>query len=292
MNDAMSSAVEAAISQATGNNFAIQSAKPCGGSCINHATTVTGDGRSYFIKYNAAEESSQMYAAEIQCLRAINDAASIRAPRPIAQGSAGGSAFLILEAIAFGPAPHDWSVMGKELAALHHKVSDRFGWAEDNFIGASPQYNDWSDNWATFYRDQRLRPQLEMAEKRGAPVKGGEALLDKVSALLAEHTPYPSLLHGDLWGGNAGHDLEGKPVIFDPASYYGDRETDLAFTEFFGGFPRSFYTAYHSAWPLPHGHELRKTLYNLYHVLNHANLFGGGYHAQAEGMISQLLRSI
>ncbi|MBN2885639.1 MAG: fructosamine kinase family protein, partial [Chromatiaceae bacterium] len=125
----------------------------------------------------------------------------------------------------------------------------------------------------------------------GALQPQGERLLDALDALLDHHPP-PSLLHGDLWGGNIGATPEGEPVIFDPAVYYGDRETDLAMTELFGGFDADFRAAYHEAWPLPTGYETRKTLYNLYHVLNHLNLFGGGYLAQSERMIGQLLAAI
>lgn len=292
MADPLQRTIESAVTEATGEDFAIQNMKPCSGGCINQASIAQGNGRSYFIKSNRDAGASQMFAAEVKCLEAINAARTIRAPKAITQGQAGGAAFLVLEAIAFGGSPRDWSTMGEQLAALHRKVNDRFGWEADNYIGSSPQHNAWTDDWATFYRDQRLRPQLQWAAQRGSPITGADDLLDAIDTLLAGHAPSPSLLHGDLWGGNAGHDAQGAPVIYDPASYYGDRETDLAFTEMFGGFPRSFYEAYERVWPLPEGHEQRKELYNLYHIINHANLFGGGYHGQAESVIQRLLRSV
>ena len=168
----------------------------------------------------------------------------------------------------------------------------RFGWPRDNTIGTTPQVNAWGDDWAEFFRDRRIAPQLALAARNGhggALQRDGERLLAAIPALLAGHAPAPSLLHGDLWSGNAACLATGEPVIFDPAVYYGDREADLAMTELFGGFGADFYAAYRDAWPLPDGYERRRTLYNLYHVLNHLNLFGGGYGAQAETMIARLL---
>jgi protein-ribulosamine 3-kinase len=164
----------------------------------------------------------------------------------------------------------DWSALGRMLATLHRQTGPRFGWHRDNYIGLSPQQNGWCDDWAEFWRERRIRPQ---AERAGLEVNLGR--------LLEDHKPQPSLLHGDLWSGNAGFTAEG-PVIFDPAVYYGDREADLAMTELFGGFPRAFYDAYRKEWPVDDGYEKRKHLYNLYHLLNHLNIFGGGYLGQVK----------
>jgi fructosamine-3-kinase len=155
--------------------------------------------------------------------------------------------------------------------------------------------NTWCDDWLTFFREHRLRFQLELAERNGYGGRlqdAGSRLLPRLDALLGEHRPAPSLLHGDLWGGNAGADPGGAPVIFDPAVYYGDREADLAMTRLFGGFSREFYTAYEKEWPLPAGASARVDLYNLYHVLNHLNLFGTGYLGQAQAIIDRLLARV
>jgi fructosamine-3-kinase len=149
------------------------------------------------------------------------------------------------------------------------------------------------DRWPAFFRDRRLAPQLALAAHNGfttlqAP---GQRLLEVIPALLP-HEPPPSLLHGDLWGGNWLADARGEPIIFDPAVYHGDREADLAMTRLFGGFGRAFYEAYQGAWPLPPGSQMRTELYNLYHVLNHANLFGGSYANQASSMIEHLLAHV
>jgi fructosamine-3-kinase len=189
-----------------------------------------------------------------------------------------GNAFIRLEHLDLQRSG-DWAAMGRMLASLHRASGPRFGWHRDNYIGLSPQQNAWCDDWAEFWRERRIRPQ---AERAGVPVN-----LGKVEALLENHKPQPSLLHGDLWSGNAGFIAEG-PVIFDPAVYYGDREADLAMTELFGGFPREFYDAYRKAWPMEEGYERRKHLYNLYHLLNHLNLFGGGYRGQVEATLRRL----
>ncbi|MGE9295564.1 MAG: fructosamine kinase family protein [Puniceicoccales bacterium] len=288
MRDDWSNAIADAISEATSTRFAVQSSRPCGGGCINDSHLLKGENDRYFVKLNDAS-SQAMFAAEARGLEAIVATGAIRAPRPITHGLAGQRAFLVLEAIRFDRPPADWSQMGRQLATMHRQTSDQFGWPENNFIGSAPQSNSWSQSWPEFFRDQRLRPQFDWAARNGNPIPGANKLLDHVEGLLAEHAPAPSLLHGDLWSGNAAYDNEGRPVVFDPACYYGDREADLAFTEMFGGFPNSFYHAYNEAWTIPVGYKRRKRLYNLYHIVNHANLFGGGYYTQAESIVARLL---
>jgi fructosamine-3-kinase len=288
MSPALKAAIENAIQAATDEGFTITSASGTGGGCINE-TFLLSDGHSrFFLKLNAASAQA-MFCAEAEALETIRQTETLYAPAPIAQGQAEGRAFLVLEAIEFGTGTDDsWQQMGRKLAELHQHASDQFGWNRDNTIGSTPQYNAPNSNWATFFREQRLRPQLELARLNGYHFARAEALLNAAEILLAKHHPKASLLHGDLWSGNVGFSVEGTPIIYDPASYYGDRETDLAFSEFFGGFPLAFYESYQNAWPLAAGYEARKNLYNLYHVLNHANLFGGGYIRQAENMIAAL----
>src|SRR6267142_2455054 len=178
------------------------------------------------------------------------------------------------------------------LAALHAVTAPRFGWVRDNTIGRTPQANAASDDWAEFFRERRLRPQLELTKAHGVAellATPGERRRESVHGLLAGHRPAASLLHGDLWGGNWLASASGEPVLIDPAVYYGDRETDLAMTRLFGGFGERFYQAYQAAAPLAPAAQARCELYNLYHVLNHANLFGGGYAGQARDMIEHLL---
>jgi len=180
---------------------------------------------------------------------------------------------------------------GRRLAALHRHTGDGFGWHRDNTIGATPQPNDAAGDWIDFYRHRRLAFQLSLAARRGLGRRAlakGERILDRLPGFFPGYRPDPSLLHGDLWGGNYGY-ADGQPVLFDPAVYHGDREADLAMTELFGGFPAEFHAAYRETWPLDPGYPVRRTLYNLYHVLNHYNLFGGGYAGQAERMLDELL---
>lgn len=178
---------------------------------------------------------------------------------------------------------------------LHGVTRKHHGWNRDNYIGSTAQQNTQRPRWSQFWRDQRLKPQLELAKSaghRGKLQSNGAKLQENMDLLMDDHQPVASLLHGDLWAGNKAYLPGGQPVIFDPASYYGDRETDIAMTELFGGFGEDFYSAYRAHLPLPDGYSLRRDLYNLYHILNHLNLFGAAYLSQAETMISKLLAQI
>lgn len=231
--------------------------------------------------------------AEADGLATLARAGALRVPRVLACGTSAGEAFLALEWIESVPGDAAAAErLGAGLARQHAVVAPRFGFARDNFIGPTPQVNAWSENWAEFFREQRLRPQFRLAAQRAdasALQSRREPLLQAVPALLAGHAPRPALLHGDLWAGNYLVSSRGEPVIFDPAVYYGDREADLAMTRLFGGFAPDFYRAYRAAAPLPPGWQRRADLYNLYHLLNHANLFGAGYALQACALIDRLL---
>ncbi len=282
------SAVGAAISDAAGA-FRIERATPAPGGCIHRSFILEGGGRRFFAKTNDRSRFDS-FAAEADGLAALA-AAGVRVPAPVCRGETGQQAFLVLEYLDLR-GNGDYAALGRGLAALHAVRGERYGWRRDNYIGTTPQRNGLSQSWSGFWREQRLLPQLQLARKNGCGkslATKGERLAAALPPMLAGHEPTASLLHGDLWGGNAGFLAGGEPVLFDPAVYYGDREADLAMTELFGGFPRVFYHAYREAAPLDAGYTVRRTLYNLYHVLNHANLFGGGYAAQAETMIDRLL---
>ncbi|MBD2021882.1 fructosamine kinase family protein, partial [Leptolyngbya sp. FACHB-36] len=176
---------------------------------------------------------------------------------------------------------------------MHKATSSQgFGWERHNTIGSTPQMNLWTSDWSQFWAEQRIGYQLKLADRRGGHFPKGAQLLSAIPALLEGHTPQPSLVHGDLWSGNAAVTSAGEPVIFDPATYFGDREVDIAMTELFGGFPADFYRGYSAVYPLDAGYQQRKPLYNLYHILNHFNLFGGGYASQANRIIEQLLSGV
>jgi protein-ribulosamine 3-kinase len=261
----------------------IESVALLAGGCIHRCYRVVVDGREAFLKANETRYADA-FAAEAEGLEALR-ATGWPAPEPVDHGVVGHEAYLLLEYLEL-ESSGDWAAMGRMLAEAHRKAGPRFGWHRDNYIGTTPQANGWCEDWAEFWRERRLRPQLELAKKSGFDL--GNVDLD---AVLAGHDPQPSLLHGDLWSGNAGFMKDG-PVVFDPAVYYGDREADLAMTELFGGFPREFYSAYEAAYPLERGYETRKHLYNLYHLLNHLNLFGAGYLGQVEGSLRLLRQSL
>jgi fructosamine-3-kinase len=281
------------IGQAGGTAFRLARHEAAGGGCINEAHILHGaDGRRFFLKLNDAGKAA-MFAAEAEGLSEILSSHSLRAPQPVCWGTAGGQAYLALEYLELS-SRGSASKLGRQLAAMHRARQAQFGWRIDNTIGDTPQPNTPSPDWLEFWRDRRLHHQLRLAAKNGASrrlIDQGERLMASLTAFFTDYRPQPSLLHGDLWGGNYGF-AGGEPVVFDPAVYYGDREADLAMTELFGGFGPDFYAAYREAWPLDPGYAVRKTLYNLYHVLNHFNMFGGGYAGQAEDMIGRLLAEI
>ena len=219
-----------------------------------------------------------MFDAETAGLNAIAATNTIRIPRPIAHGVAAGQSYLVLEHLDLS-SHGDAYLLGEQLAALHRCSAKQFGFMQDNFIGTTPQPNGWTDDWVTFWRERRLGFQLRLAAENGfgGQLQSlGEKLSDALPAFFDGYTPLPSLLHGDLWSGNHAFLSDGTPVIFDPATYYGDRECDLAMTELFGGYPADFYAAYRAAYPLDAGYTTRRDLYNLYPILNHATLFGVG----------------
>lgn len=282
------------IAQVTGAAFDPLEPKHIGGGCINTAVRLVDGERAFFVKLNQ-DSMLGMFEAEFEGLRAMAETRTIRVPEPLCSGIADGQAYLAMEYIDMGHAGGaSAATAGRQLAGMHQSLGERFGWHRDNTIGSTPQINTPHDDWITFWRERRLGFQLELAARNGyggSLQRSGERLLEGFHVLI-DHDPQPSLLHGDLWGGNMAYDRQGNPVLFDPAVYYGDREADLAMTELFGGFGNAFYDAYREHWPLAHGYTTRKLLYNLYHILNHLNLFGGGYLGQASSMIDRLLAEI
>ncbi len=292
MTASLTDALALAIGRARGQPFTPHRQRAAGGGCINQALVLESDRESYFVKTNRAALADR-FSAEADGLRAIAATRTLRVPAVIVDGVAGDTAYLILEYLELGGGNgRSAEQLGRSLAALHRCPQTNFGWPRDNTIGSTPQINTPNPDWVAFYRESRLGFQLQLAAQRGigrSIVSRGEQLLENLQSFFASYRPVPSLLHGDLWGGNQSALPDGTPVIFDPAVYAGDREADIAMTELFGGFPARFYSAYREAWPLDPGYATRQTLYNLYHVLNHYNLFGGGYGGQAGRMIDSLL---
>lgn len=263
-----------------------------GGGDISAAWRLEAAAVPLFVK-TGPPSSYEMFSAEAEGLAELARAAAIRVPEVVACGIGGDTAFVALEWLEFERPTRDAEArLGAQLAELHRTTGERYGWHRDNTIGLTPQHNDWSDDWVEFFRRHRLGFQLDLAAARGyggALQEQGARLMDRLPTFFENYLPAASLLHGDLWGGNWAC-ANGEPVIFDPAVYYGDRESDLAMTRLFGGFGAAFYEAYETDAPLAPGHRARCDLYQLYHVLNHLNLFGSGYLARAQGLVQGLLR--
>lgn len=268
--------------------------RPIGGGGISAAWQLQTSAGWIFLKTGDGA-AFEMFAAEAAGLNELEAAKAIRVPQVLAIARAEGAAMLALEWLDLGAPSRDTeTLLGTQLAELHRHTQTLYGWYRDNTIGLTPQNNTANDCWLDFFREQRLEYQLRLASQNGfgdALQQPGRKLLDRLDRFFADYTPCASLLHGDLWGGNWSS-LHGQPVIFDPAVYYGDRETDLAMTRLFGGFGSDFYAAYYECWPPDPGSEQRLPLYQLYHVLNHLNLFGAGYLGQAQVLLQTLIKTI
>jgi fructosamine-3-kinase len=286
-------ALAAALAAALGSD--IEAGRPLSGGDINQAFAVRlADGREIFVKTNTRSPAG-MFAAEARGLAWLAEAGALRLPAVLAVSppKAPGPAFLALELVRLGrPAPSFDEVLGRGLAALHRRGAPSFGLDHDNFIGPLPQTNTPAAGWAEFYRARRLEPQLRIAVDAGrAPAalrRGFERLFAALPALVGAAEP-PSRLHGDLWSGNLLCDDGGAPCLIDPAVYGGHREVDLAMMRLFGGFGRRVFEAYDEAWPLGDGAAERVDLYQLYPLMVHVNLFGGGYAASAQAALERLV---
>jgi len=280
--------LRAALQPITGE---VDRIRPVGGGSISASFRLDAGGQRFFLKTQRADRA-ELFVAEADGLAALSNAGSIAVPRPLGSGVVADQSYLLLEYLDLdGDRDAAAAELGRRLAEQHRQTARDFGWPRDNYIGSTPQPNGMTTDWLEFLREQRLGFQLELAARNGYAGglrKLGRRLLARLPDFFDE-MPQASLLHGDLWGGNWGALSGGGPVIFDPAVYQGDREADLAMTRLFGGFPESFYTAYAQTWaPMP-GFASRVDLYNLYHLLNHLNLFGSGYLGQVEQTLQRLL---
>lgn len=292
--DAVTAAVAQCISDHTGTVFQPSGSQACSGGSINQAQRLTGtDGREFFVKLSGGDGAA-MFAAEARGLEELERCGRLKIPAVCGTGSVGGAHFLVMENLDLG-GRRDGVVLARGIADMHQKTRMRFGLDHDNFIGSTPQPNTEHDDWVSFYRDERLGFQRHLARQRGAAASllgALEELEASLGGFFTDYQPALSLLHGDLWSGNWGFLADGRATIYDPAVYYGDREADLAMMELFGHPGQDFVAAYEEILPIDPGYGVRRTLYNLYHILNHDHLFGGGYGPQAEHMIRQLLAEL
>jgi fructosamine-3-kinase len=277
----------------TGQQIGTLRAMPVSGGDINRAWRLSDGQQQFFAKTNNFTRLP-MFEAERHGLDEIRRSGSIRVPQPIACGIAGDHAFIVMEYLDLSGRP-DKMLLANQLAAMHQHTQKNFGFAIDNTIGSNPQPNSQTRDWVVFWQQHRLGYQLSLAKTNGHGRElfdHGMQLNERVGQFFHGYKPIASLLHGDLWSGNQGADLAGNPVIFDPACYYGDHEADLAMMELFGGPGQYFFDVYAELFPIDAGYTERRDLYNLYHVLNHANLFGGSYVSQAGRMITRLLAQV
>jgi fructosamine-3-kinase len=293
--------IEKHMSLELGLTVHFKSSTPVSGGDINDSFKLTDKNhKNWFVKTNKPSQLF-MFEAESEGLQALNKSNSFRIPKSICCGKNDQYSYLVLEYLDL--LPHiSQKPTGQALAKMHlfqppnhNNASEPFGWKLNNTIGSTPQSNRQHKNWLSFWKQERLLVQLDLAKSKGYPsadYDNGLKLIENLDVFFTSYSPSPSLLHGDLWSGNCASDAQGNPVIFDPAIYWGDRETDIAMTELFGGFSQDFYDAYNTSYPLDQGYKTRKQLYNLYHILNHFNLFGGNYAAQAASMTKHLLASV
>lgn len=282
--------LSARIRELFGNDSRVSSRRGLGGGCINNAEEYAlSGGEKLFVKRNRSSHSG-LFAAEAAGLEALAVSGGPRVPGVLGFHDDGADQILILEFISPGVKGRDfWELFGRQMAILHRAGTDKgFGFDGDNHIGATEQRNGWMPTWLEFFARRRIGFQLELAISRGRMDTGTagecEKFISRIPEILIE-PEMPSLLHGDLWGGNYMIGDRGEPVLIDPAVYYGHREADLAMTELFGGFNPSFYSAYNEAYPLKSGYRRRRDAYNLYHMLNHLNLFGASYLGSVQAIL-------
>jgi protein-ribulosamine 3-kinase len=283
--------IDEAVQQLYGPKVRVVRQVGVAGGCIANGTRLElSDGHSLFAKQSETLPS-QMFAAEALGLAAMRSDRGPRIPQPLAVSTTPHSGFILMEWISSGrPDTGFYEKFGRKLARMHHSlVGDRFGFESDNYIGSTEQRNEWSENWCEFFASRRIGFQARLARDRGRTDAGLsrsiDSLINRIDTLLTE-PEHPALLHGDLWGGNFLCDDSGEPVLIDPAVYYGHPEADLAMTELFGGFSPEFYRAYGDEKRLEPGYAERRDLYNLYHMLNHLNIFGGSYSGSVRSIVS------
>jgi protein-ribulosamine 3-kinase len=280
------------LKNALGREVLIHSEESIGGGCINNAVGITTSSGKFFLKYNLAGKYPEMFEKEALGLYLLSETGTIRIPRVIANSLAGNYSYLVLEFIYTGrPDRKSWESFGQSLAAMHRHTNPFFGLDYDNYIGSLLQSNRSHKTWIPFFIEERLEPLIRQACEHGTLSLSVARQFERLYLLLPGIIPDepPALLHGDLWNGNYMIAEDGEACLIDPAVYYGQRETDIAMTKLFGGFPEEFYQGYSGAYPLESGWKSRIDIFNLYPLLVHVNLFGGGYARQVAEILNRLV---
>lgn len=265
-----------------------------GGGCINFAgKIVLSNGEQYFVKWNSASLYPGMFEKEAEGLNLLRRENKLKVPEVVAHGVDRDVAFLILEYIQRGySSPNYWTSLGEGLASLHQVSHQTYGLTFDNFIGSLPQNNEHHDSWSAFFIERRINPLVKKARDRGELSKDFVKNFEKavpVFESLCVTNESPSLLHGDLWSGNVFASDHELPVLYDPATYYGNREMEMAFTKLFAGFDQRFYDAYEQTYPMEDGHHERVDMYQIYPLLVHVILFGSGYLGSLKSALNRYL---
>lgn len=276
------------ISLQLDSDFICSDIRDLTGGHTHQAFKITDGRRRFFVKLNQ-HQLLCMFEAEAEGLNHLRETGLIKIPQVICLGTVSSHSFLVLEYIHFTDGENQsWYTLGQQLAKQHREqTQEMYGWQSDNYIGSTIQPNQWHKNWSYFFAEQRVGYLLQLLAEKGIELANIDAVIRSVKQLLGGHNPVSSMLHGDLWQGNVGfHNLH--PVLFDPALYYGDREADLAMTELFSRFPNTFYDGYQATWPLDTQYQYRKPVYQLYHLLNHALLFGGHYVSSAKALLKNM----
>ncbi len=285
----MWASIEQAIKLETGNAFSIKKKQATSGGDINQTFWLSDNRSNYFVKINDKNHINH-FESEAYALQKIKSLRQIKCPDVIAIGTTLNTSYLVLSYLPLEtPNKESWFTLGEQLADMHkNSEHGQFGWQTDNYIGDTLQPNSWSSKWRTFFSEQRIAWQLQLLREKSIKLGNIEHIAEVCHDALLHHQVKPCLVHGDLWQGNVGFSGN-ESVIFDPACYYGDREVDIAMTELFGNLPCEFYLGYQSVYPLPESYEQRKIIYNFYHILNHANIFGGIYIVQARAILSRIM---
>ena len=286
----LKNSVESVLTSKNGTLVQILESRSLSGGCINEAYILKTTAGNYFVKYNSAGSFPEMFIKEASGLKLLSETKTIAVPEVIVSGESGTYAFLLLQYIESGTAGYNfWNAFGTKLADLHRHTSGYFGLNQDNYIGSLVQSNIQHPDYIVFFISQRIEPQLKIARNKGAFSLGDTRYFDSLFKSLHNIIPSekPALIHGDLWSGNFIINPDGLPCLIDPAVYYGHREADIAMTLLFGGFQSKFYNAYNLAWPMENGWQKRMDIFNLYPLLVHVNLFGGGYAGQVLRIIRQ-----
>lgn len=276
------------VSQQIGKDFICDDIREVNSGDSHQAYKISDGKQRFFVKTNSKSKLAN-FEAEAEGLNHLQQTELFRIPKVICVGTVGDHCFLVLEHITMTSGnAESWYSFGEKLARLHQsQTQEMYGWQEDNYIGLTPQPNKWDKKWSRFFAEQRIGFMLQLLAEKGSRLANIDNVVESVQSLLNGHTPKASMLHGDLWQGNTGFHKQ-QPVMFDPAFYFGDREAELAMTELFNKFPQAFYDGYESVWPIEPEYAYRKTVYQLYHLLNHALLFGGHYVQSAQATIKNL----